>query len=626
MTRSNGPYGQAPNWRQQSRASQDQAAGDQHYDPHQHPNQDYDPYYQQTQAPQSGYGQPQYAQPDPHAPQHADYGQQGYGEAAQQPGYGSYYDEAGQGQPVLERGSHDRPAFGQGQQHQYGQYDPSPSLTDRLGHPEQRQGNPSFGAPLHPGQQDPHLDAAWPSQAGAAHDPGAYNLNNYAPSGAPEHHRPAFGEPGYVPPTGDWEFGPAGQQPGAVGMDQFGDGRGYHGQPAHDHGGAVMQQGDVYGDEHDDDFEYYDEDEEPGTGRKLIIAGALVSAIVVGGGFAYGYNTFFGGGNSGSATPPIVKAESRPAKVQPNEPGGRSFDHKDSKLLGKLGGGSAAKTETADNAADDGNNRVRSVSTLVVGRDGRLIVPEQPQGATSTTTVASASVPTSAPDAGSGDGFSPVPGMTIVGGDPQPVVVPTAPVTPPAPQVQPASLGAQNVQPVAVPPVASVATPPAAVQPKRRGKFPPLPVRSGVAKPGQTVAVASTASTVPGVATANVTPVVPRARPAAAPAAAAPAAAQPAAVAAAAPTAAAAANGYVAVLATKRSRIDALASFADLQQKYRNILGTKDPDVRRADLSSRGLGIMYRAIAGPPGSRQAAGRICNSLKSAGYSGCWVAPY
>ena len=63
-----------------------------------------------------------------------------------------------------------------------------------------------------------------------------------------------------------------------------------------------------------------------------------------------------------------------------------------------------------------------------------------------------------------------------------------------------------------------------------------------------------------------------------------------------------------------------------MQQKYASILGGKIPAVRRADLSARGLGVMYRAGVGPPGSRQAAGQTCARLKAAGYGGCWVAPY
>ncbi|NQX79433.1 MAG: SPOR domain-containing protein, partial [Hyphomicrobiaceae bacterium] len=88
----------------------------------------------------------------------------------------------------------------------------------------------------------------------------------------------------------------------------------------------------------------------------------------------------------------------------------------------------------------------------------------------------------------------------------------------------------------------------------------------------------------------------------------------------------AALNGYVTVISTKLSRIDALTTFVDLQQLYPSILGSKTPDVRSADLTDRGLGIMYRAVVGPPGSRLAAFQLCSRLKEVGYSNCWVAPY
>jgi hypothetical protein len=139
---------------------------------------------------------------------------------------------------------------------------------------------------------------------------------------------------------------------------------------------------------------------------------------------------------------------------------------------------------------------------------------------------------------------------------------------------------------------------------------------------------------------AKAAPATPPSRPAAAepPAAPAPQATRPAApekqappksVAALppAPTEAAsgAVNGYVAVLASHKSRIEALTRFADLQQKY-DVLKGKIPDVLEADLSARGLGTMYRLVVGPPGSREAASAFCAQIKSAGHSDCWVTGY
>jgi hypothetical protein len=72
--------------------------------------------------------------------------------------------------------------------------------------------------------------------------------------------------------------------------------------------------------------------------------------------------------------------------------------------------------------------------------------------------------------------------------------------------------------------------------------------------------------------------------------------------------------------------MDALKAFADLQQRYGSVLENKIPDVREADLSARGLGTVYRVVVGPPGSREAANGICDQLKAAGFTGCWIAAH
>ena len=85
-------------------------------------------------------------------------------------------------------------------------------------------------------------------------------------------------------------------------------------------------------------------------------------------------------------------------------------------------------------------------------------------------------------------------------------------------------------------------------------------------------------------------------------------------------------SGYVAVLSSQKSRMDALKAYADLQLKYGDVLTSRTPDVQEADLSARGLGTMYRLVVGPPGSRDAAAGLCTQLKTAGYAGCWVMAY
>jgi SPOR domain len=82
--------------------------------------------------------------------------------------------------------------------------------------------------------------------------------------------------------------------------------------------------------------------------------------------------------------------------------------------------------------------------------------------------------------------------------------------------------------------------------------------------------------------------------------------------------------GYVAVLSSQKTRMDALKTFADLQQKYSEALSGRVPDVQEANLGEKG--IWYRVVVGPPGSRDAANGVCSQLKSAGYSHCWVNAY
>jgi hypothetical protein len=84
--------------------------------------------------------------------------------------------------------------------------------------------------------------------------------------------------------------------------------------------------------------------------------------------------------------------------------------------------------------------------------------------------------------------------------------------------------------------------------------------------------------------------------------------------------------GYVAVLFTEKTSMDASMKFADMQQKYASVLDDKTSYVQEADLSDRGLGTQYRLVVGPPGPKTIASAVCAQLKSAGYSGCWVKEY
>jgi hypothetical protein len=83
--------------------------------------------------------------------------------------------------------------------------------------------------------------------------------------------------------------------------------------------------------------------------------------------------------------------------------------------------------------------------------------------------------------------------------------------------------------------------------------------------------------------------------------------------------------GYVAVVSSQRTHIDALKAYADAADKHPDVLGPdKTPDVMEVDLGGD-KGVRYRAVVGPPVSREAATRLCGQLKAAGHD-CWVTEF
>jgi len=407
-------------------------------------------------------------------------------------------------------------------------------------------------------------------RAQAAPDPREYDLGSYMP--ADDGHGAPYGAHGNSQQDPRWP------DPNGFDVSTF-DAGGHRAGAAEYYaqlGGnqlAVAEPGQEFeadADEDADDYEY----EEPARGRRgLMIAAALAGAIVVGGGLAYGYKAIVG--PSGKGTPPVIRADAGPVKSQPEEPGGKQFAHSDSKLMGRLEeGGSSSSGSARASTLDEADSGVRRVPTIVVGRDGS-IAPPPAEPRLPPATVA-------------------VPGMTIVNGfGGRPTMMPNQEPEQSA-QVPPAPRIIAKATPETSLPVVTAAAPRAEAQPE-----PPPPPRNPV------VQVPSSPA------------------PAAAAQAARPAPKQQAAVA---PAPKSNPVGYVAVLASQKSRIDALKTFADLQQKYNSVLHNKIPDVQEADLSARGLGTMYRVVVGPPSSREAAADLCGQLKSVGFEGCWVTAY
>ncbi|MEO1265425.1 MAG: SPOR domain-containing protein, partial [Pseudomonadota bacterium] len=343
--------------------------------------------------------------------------------------------------------------------------------------------------------------------------------------------------------------------------------------------------------------------------RGVIVAASLVIAAAIGGGLAYGWRTFGGGAGEAGASP-VIAAGSGPSKVAPEKPGGRQFANTDSKLLGRLDNGRGVPA-----AEDRSRSRVKPVAVLDVRPDGTIVPsarkpePEAPA--------------TRAQPAPSGNNDIVVPGMTIVGVPQQtPQAAPAAPSTSTsgrAAPVQPRVLTTQPANP-RIPQITNRADDRATEETRTAslgGTAPVINARTSDAGTGPVPLPSRNA--LPGrdqIAALPSAPAVTRAPQQQ------PAAPQTSNLS----TGSSGANGYVAVLASQNSRIAALTAFADLRQRYGTVLNSAIPDVQKADLSSRGLGTMYRVVVGPPGSRAAANKTCSKLRTAGYTGCWVKAY
>ena len=71
----------------------------------------------------------------------------------------------------------------------------------------------------------------------------------------------------------------------------------------------------------------------------------------------------------------------------------------------------------------------------------------------------------------------------------------------------------------------------------------------------------------------------------------------------------------------KKNQTEALASFADMQQKYPTLLANYRPIVQKADLGNKGT--WYRLRIGPITEKSAASKLCSQLKSQGLADCLV---
>jgi cell division septation protein DedD len=309
----------------------------------------------------------------------------------------------------------------------------------------------------------------------------------------------------------------------------------------------------------------------------FMVGSALLGAIALGGALAVAYKQ--SGGGLGSEPPPLVQADNSPVKEVPDQPGGKDFPHKNKLIYDRLQNGDAPEAEK------------------VVPRQEDVAVPAMP----------------TSPDAGA----MPMPVASTDAVPPTTQALPSAaPMAVAAAEDQSADGGPRKVKTMVVRPDGSVETP----------AVPDLPGEAAAAAPPAAPAGAQLAAVTPAPA--------PEPQPAQAapqeaapqPAAAAepepkPKAVKPAAQQTAAATPQAGPVKYVVQVGSKKNQTEALASFADMQQKYPTLLANYRPIVQKADLGAKGT--WYRLRIGPITEKSAASKLCTQLKSQGLADCLV---
>jgi hypothetical protein len=337
------------------------------------------------------------------------------------------------------------------------------------------------------------------------------------------------------------------------------------------------------------------------TGRKMtmrsrsmfMVGSALLGAVALGGALAFAYKQ--SGGAMNGAEPPLVQADSRPVKEAPDQPGGKEFPHKNKLIYDRLENGDKPEAEH------------------IVPRQEDVAMPAMP--ATPDTAglppAAGMQVATTAPQTTQAvDAGATPPGAVATVDDPEggPRRVKTLVVRPDGSVMPPAAPSVAAVEPAPAPApapqqVVSAEAVPAALPPPAAQPVPVAPV--------QAVAPAPAAAAVDPQQVASIPPAKPK------PVKAAVAAEDPAPKAAASKTP----SQFVVQVGSKQNQTEALATFADMQQKYPTLLANYRPMVQKADLGSKG--VWYRLRIGPIVDKTAASKLCTQLKSQGLNDCLV---
>lgn len=305
-----------------------------------------------------------------------------------------------------------------------------------------------------------------------------------------------------------------------------------------------------------------------------MVGSALLGAIALGGALAFAYKQ--SGGAMGGGQTPVVQADSRPVKEAPQQAGGKEFPHKNKLIYERLQNGDQPEAER------------------IVPRQEDLAMPAMPGAA-----------PGAAP-------MQPPAVATVDDPDGGPRRVKTMVVRPDGTMAEAAAPAPQQVAAAAAAPAPAAPQQVAFAEPPMPA--PPMPQAAPMPAPAAAPAPAPVAEAAPPPAAAPA-PVAADPQPVAA------IPPQPKVAAAEAAPAPAKPSKFVVQVGSKQNQTEALATFADMQQKYPSLLASYRPMVQKADLGSKG--VWYRLQIGPIVDKTAATKLCGQLKSQGHPDCLV---
>ena len=445
------------------------------------------------------------------------------------------------------------------------QFDPQGGANYQSDIYDQNRGHQSLTPP---NRREDYLQREAPSPADdyernfpARNAPEAQASRFFLPDEEPQHQRAAQADRGYTAPP---------PPPSQIAANAFPPQDRYDGHFednwADEHAlneddmGAAHHEGGPHGNELDEDF-FADEDElendlapAPKRSRKKFMVAALAGAMIVGGGGAYLYKSFKGTGEE-SATP-FIRADNRPLKELPGNPGGKQFPNGEKTIYDRLtpdgqqiqAAAFTPPASVAPSAAQpaQGNSLEERIDEALRKAQQASDAPQQPaqpatRGPDQPTMVRSESY---RPDGTRVDGGRPTTSaIADMNGGQLPAPFGTA------------TQGTLSAQPAAAP-------------------FHTVPVPSA---PAATAAPVQRNAAAPAGRSASLTPAEPTATPS---------------------------NGFWVSLKSAPDEKAIQKDLTMLTDKYKSVLGEVQLSSKIADLGARG--VTYRAVAGPLNSRQEA--------------------